>query len=373
MDILNRNSKICSCRTDVMVFESVFEKRCQDVEAPPELSFTSASVVILLILTNIPGNILIILAVVLDRNKNLRTPFNWLLVNLATADLIVGFITQPISVYYLIKEGMRLHRSPQELKTPHRAYFISCTASVLSLTSLAVERYLAVRKPNAYRTNVNNKRIAATVAIIWLISLSLPQIYLEVGFTMYGFIFANSSIVIAVSIICITYALMRRKIKSHLGNSSDISSKVSRSAVSSVEELRENDPQSGPSIATVANQIQIESQNQLPNANPNLSTSNTAITRRQLLEDKVTGMFLIVLIALLCCYGPSTVMMYFVNFCESCSCVTLHWFRDIHFVFVFVNSSVNVFCYALRSLRFRNAFANFFRLKRCHIRSTHRF
>ena len=270
-------------------------------------------------------------------------------------------------------EGLRAHRSPEVLKANHLAYFISCTASVLSLTSLAVERYLAVRKPNAYRTNVNNKRIAATVAIIWLISLSLPQLYLEVGFTMYGFIFANSSIVIAVSIICITYALMRQKIKSHLGNSSDISSKVSRSVVSSVDELRENNPQSGPSTVAAANQMQIDSQNQLPNANPNLSTSNTAITRRQLLEDKVTGMFLIVLIALLCCYGPSTMMMYFVNFCESCSCATLHWFRDIHFVLIFANSSVNVFCYALRSSRFRNAFAYFFRLKRCHIRSTHPF
>ena len=101
-----------------MVFESVFEKRCQDVEAPPELSFTTASIsILLLMLSNIPGRILIILAVVLDPNKNLRTPFNWLLVNLATADLIVGFITEPISVYYLIKEGLRVHRSPGVLKS----------------------------------------------------------------------------------------------------------------------------------------------------------------------------------------------------------------------------------------------------------------
>ena len=76
MDILNRNSKICSYRTYIMVFESAFEKRCQDVEAPPELSSTTASISIVLMLTNIPGNILIILVVVLDPNKNLRTPFN---------------------------------------------------------------------------------------------------------------------------------------------------------------------------------------------------------------------------------------------------------------------------------------------------------
>ena len=363
--MLNGKSNICSCRTDVMVFESVFEKQCQDVEAPPELSFTTASLSILLILTNIPGNILIILAVVLDPNKNLRTPFNWLLVNLATADLIVGFITQPISAYYHIKEGLRLHRSPQEVKTHHMAYFISCTASVLSLTSLAVERYLAVRKPNAYRTNVNNKRIAATVAIIWLISLSLPQIYLEVGFTMYGFIFANSSIVIAVSFICITYALMKQKFKPPPGRcSSDIANKNSTSVANHGDELRENDDQRVGSIAAKANQIQMESRDEVRNANTNLSSSNAAFKRRQLLENKVNKMFLVVIIALLCCYGPSTIMMYFVNFCESCSCATLHWFRDIHFVLTLANSSVNVFCYALRSSKFRNAFAKFCKIKR---------
>ena len=196
---------ISSFSIAIMIFKSAFEKRyilldCLYAVVPIQLSFTSASVVILLILANIPGNIFIILAVVLDPNKILRTPFNWLLVNLATADSIVVSITQLISAYYLIKKGLRLDRSLQELKTHHMAYFISCTASVLSLTSLAVERYLAVRKPNAYRTNVNNKRIAATVAIIWLISLSLPQIYLEVGFTMYGYIFVNSSIAVIISI-----------------------------------------------------------------------------------------------------------------------------------------------------------------------------
>ena len=203
-----------------MAIESTFEKRCLDIKAPTELSFMTASISILLILTNIPGNVLIILALVFDPNKNLRTPFNWLVVNLATADLIVGVVTQPISAYFHIKEGLKDPTDPEELTLVHMAYLIPCTASVLSLTSLAVERYLAVKKPNTYRTKVTNKRISMTIVIIWLISLSLPNIYYRVGFTTYAFIFANSSVVMAVFIMSLTYILLRMKVSNVQRNQS---------------------------------------------------------------------------------------------------------------------------------------------------------
>ena len=82
----------------------------------------------------------------------------------------------------------------------HMTYFISCTASVLSLISLAVERYMAVRKPVPYRNKVTNckKRIALTIVMTWITSLSLPSIYLYVGLTTCAFMFANTSITSAV-------------------------------------------------------------------------------------------------------------------------------------------------------------------------------
>ncbi|XP_028410720.1 5-hydroxytryptamine receptor 7-like [Dendronephthya gigantea] len=135
-----------------MVIESTFEKRCQNVEPPQELSFMTASISTVFMLTNIPGNILIFLAVVLDPNKNLRTPFNWLIINLSAADLIVGIIAEPFFVYFHIKEGLGKKEALEERYAGGIFYFISCTASILSLTSLAVERYLAVRRPSTYRS-----------------------------------------------------------------------------------------------------------------------------------------------------------------------------------------------------------------------------
>lgn len=79
-----------------MLVQGAFERKCLMVAVPTALSILTTSLCILFTLTNIPGNILIILAVVFDPNKNLRTPFNWLVVNLAMADLIVGVVTEVI-------------------------------------------------------------------------------------------------------------------------------------------------------------------------------------------------------------------------------------------------------------------------------------
>ena len=364
-----------------MVIENTFEKRCRIIDPPTGLSFTTASMVIVFILINIPGNLLVILAVVLDPNKNLRTPFNWLVVNLAVADLIVGAIVQPIKVHFHIKEGLGKNYVPEEIKLMCMVYFISCTASVLSLTSLAIERYLAVRKPYTYRNKVTNKRIVLTIVIIWLISLSLSNIYLNVGFSTYVFIFSNTSMAVGVIIIGTTYTLIKRKVSKArsvdgrygvaLSTSGEASNKPlqpqSFSAVITKVDTPNATTQNTQLVETIALSTSAEAkslpsqdQNQFPTSNVTTTCSNT----RQLFEDKITKMFLIVLVALLCSYGPSTIMIYFVNFCEDCSCSTLHCLEDVSVLFILMNSSINFFCYGLRCGRFRNAFAKLLRINR---------
>jgi hypothetical protein len=63
---------------------------------------------------------------------------------LAAADLITGTITDPISVSIHFKLCLGKKNTYAEQAVLRMSYFISCTASVLSITSLAVERYLAV-------------------------------------------------------------------------------------------------------------------------------------------------------------------------------------------------------------------------------------
>lgn len=169
----------------------------------------------------------------------------------------------------------------------------------------------------------------ATAGGIWLFSLSVPFVYFEVGYITYAFIFANTAIVLAIGITCFTYGLILRAFK-----------------------------QRAQDALTVTNHNADEEKNNGGTVGKKAQGQSAATWER-----KVTKMFLVVLVALLCCYGPSTVLIYAMSFCESCSCTTLHWFRDLQFLFAIMNSSVNFFCYALRSPRFRNAFAKILRIK----------
>ena len=304
------------------------------------------------------------------------------MVNLAIADLIVGVIAQPLAVYFHIKEGLDNNGvRVEESLAIYIIYFISCTASILSVSSLAVERYLAVRKPNTYRNKVTNKRIVVTIVIIWLISFSLPNINLNVGFSTYAFIYANTSIALGVIIIGITYTLMKRKL-----GVSKMSYRSGRFLTdrSSSEEAPNGPSQhesssalfrktavnpntiggTAPSTSAEASNSTSHVRNQLPIVDTNINSSNAITHSRQLVEAKVTKVFLTVLIALVSFYGPSTIMMYVVSFCDDCSCDTRHCLEDISVLFTFMNSSINFFCYALRCSRFRNSFVKLLKINR---------
>ena len=126
-------------------FQGTFEERCLTTGAPSSLAFFTMSLSILFLITNIPGNLLVILAVLRDPYKNLRSPFNILMTNLSAADLIVGVIVCPLSIHFHFNEALGESISMTQIKIFHLSYFIACTASVLSLASLAVERYVAIR------------------------------------------------------------------------------------------------------------------------------------------------------------------------------------------------------------------------------------
>jgi hypothetical protein len=128
-----------------MFYALAVEEECHGKDSTPNLSYFTVTFAFILMIINIPGNLLQILAVVLDPFKKLRTPFNFMMTNLAIADLLVGTVTEPMSIYTHWTEGMGEHVTLRESRVLFMSYFISSTASLLSLATLAVERYLAIR------------------------------------------------------------------------------------------------------------------------------------------------------------------------------------------------------------------------------------
>ena len=186
------------------------------------------------------------------------------------------------------------------------------------------------RYPHTYRNKLTGKRILGTVTLIWFISLSLPCVYFEVGFITYAFIFANTSVIVASGITCFIYSMMVKKFRKCL--MTDRTDSTTMTSDDSSE------------MASGKRQARGE------------LTSGKRSENTCRLEHTITKMFLVVMAAVLGCYGPSTILIYTMSFCESCTCVALHWCRDLQFLLVIMNSSLNFFCYAFRSPRFRQAF-----------------
>lgn len=283
---------------------------CVGVWAPKEVSYTNMSISLIFMIFTVPGNLLVILAVVKDPHKDVRSPFTLLVLNLAVTDLIVGCLVEPLSIYIHYREGQGLSINMSWLS--QTAYFLCCTASLLSLATLTVDRYLAIARAVWYRANVNNKRVVYVSIFVWVMSIGFTMIFFEVGFISYAFVFANIAILSTFLIFIFTYVQVFKVLKSQL------------STIASVHDGS-------------AGELQ------------------RAHRRSMVWEKRITKAYLVVLAVFLACYVPSCIMIYLMNMCKSCSCDLIHWFRDAQFILVTVNSLINPFVYAFRLQNFRHA------------------
>ena len=76
-----------------------------------------------------------------------------------------------------LKSGWPLGRSICDIW--HAMEVCSCTASILNLSCIAYERYIATADPLQYTLRLNSRRVTVLMAIVWLcsISLSFPAIF----------------------------------------------------------------------------------------------------------------------------------------------------------------------------------------------------
>uniref|UniRef100_A0A1I8J6W3 G_PROTEIN_RECEP_F1_2 domain-containing protein n=1 Tax=Macrostomum lignano TaxID=282301 RepID=A0A1I8J6W3_9PLAT len=113
----------------------------------------------IVILLTVVGNVLVILAVFTYRE--LRQAQNFLIVSLACADMAVGLLVLPLQVkVYLTNDVWLLPDIVCTVFTTSDIFF--CTASILNLAAIAVDRYCAIKYPILYAS----KRTMTTVLIM---------------------------------------------------------------------------------------------------------------------------------------------------------------------------------------------------------------
>ncbi|XP_036414215.1 D(3) dopamine receptor [Colossoma macropomum] len=125
----------------------------------------------LLILAIVFGNVLVCLAVL--RERSLQTTTNYLVVSLAVADLLVASLVMPWAVYLEVVGGAWLF-SRLYCNIFVTLDVMMCTASILNLCAISIDRYTAVVMPVLYNTtHSSRKRVSVMIATVWVLAFAV--------------------------------------------------------------------------------------------------------------------------------------------------------------------------------------------------------
>uniref|UniRef100_A0A8C9SVX7 D(4) dopamine receptor-like n=2 Tax=Scleropages formosus TaxID=113540 RepID=A0A8C9SVX7_SCLFO len=125
-----------------------------------------------LILVIILGNVLVCLSVLTERS--LKTATNYFIVSLAVADLLLAVLVLPLYVYSEFLGGIWTLDTHicDALMTMD---VMLCTASILNLCAISVDRYIAVVVPLKYNRNQFSMRQLILIAATWVLSFGVAS------------------------------------------------------------------------------------------------------------------------------------------------------------------------------------------------------
>ncbi|XP_007244865.3 trace amine-associated receptor 13c-like [Astyanax mexicanus] len=108
-------------------------------------------------------NLLVIISI--SHFKQLHTPTNLLILSLAVADLLMGMFVMPVDIMQLIDSCWYLGKLSCCILDLINC--LSVTASLCSLTFIAVDRYIAVCDPLLYSTRVTVCKTSLIIILGW--------------------------------------------------------------------------------------------------------------------------------------------------------------------------------------------------------------
>ena len=122
-----------------------------------------------IVLMTVCGNVLVLLAVFV--NSHLRSTTNFFIVNLAIADLLLGTLVLPFSASLEIVNYWAFGQLFCDIWAA--VDVLCCTASIMSLCVISIDRYIGVTRPLQHSTIVSEKRAFYTIISVWLLSSAI--------------------------------------------------------------------------------------------------------------------------------------------------------------------------------------------------------
>ncbi|OWR46685.1 5-hydroxytryptamine receptor [Danaus plexippus] len=119
----------------------------------------------LLILATVVGNVFVIAAILLERH--LRSAANHLILSLAVADLLVACLVMPLGAVYEVAQRWTL--GPELCDMWTSGDVLCCTASILHLVAIALDRYWAVTNIDYIHARTA-RRVGYMIVCVWAVS-----------------------------------------------------------------------------------------------------------------------------------------------------------------------------------------------------------
>ena len=129
----------------------------------------NCSVVAILIVVSITGNLLVLAAI--KRSPSLHSPSIVFIYSLAVSDLVVGFIVQPL---FVASELTKFHLVKVSLEI---IAYAACGFSLCIMTAICLDRYMALHYHLRYCTLMTTSRAIYLVASVCLINFVIAIIY----------------------------------------------------------------------------------------------------------------------------------------------------------------------------------------------------
>ncbi|XP_068716710.1 neuropeptide FF receptor 2-like [Montipora capricornis] len=115
------------------------------------------------------GNVLVILVVVL--NRHMRTVTNYLIVNMAVADLLVTAFNMPVTMKVIATRSMDWSATLCKVIPFTRS--LSVASSVFTLAAISIDRFLAIMFP--LKRYVTFSIACIMIAVVWIVGIAVSS------------------------------------------------------------------------------------------------------------------------------------------------------------------------------------------------------
>ncbi|XP_078132221.1 5-hydroxytryptamine (serotonin) receptor 2C, G protein-coupled-like 1 [Sander vitreus] len=326
-----------------------------------------ALLILVIIALTIGGNILVILAVSLE--KKLQNATNFFLRSLAVADMLVGILVMPVSLINILYDYA--WPLPSAL-CPIWIYLdvLFSTASIMHLCAISLDRYVAIRNPIEHSRFNSRTKAMMKIAAVWTISIGVSMPIPVIGLHNEDKVFVNGScvlneerfmligsfvaffipLVIMVVTYCLTIQVLQRQATVFLCEAKTSSQHTSKS----------------DSISIIPSS-EVASQLSSPAAGPGRSDTSGCSGRRGMMQaiknerraSKVLGIVFFLFLIMWCPFFITNVT--FVLCRGSCNESLLNDLLNV-FVWVgYISSGVNPLVYTLFNKTYRRAFSSYIR------------